>query len=433
MSSSGLETNCLRLMLPEATSPCKKPIQGIVLKRMNKKKIYLDYASTTPVDQRVFAAMRPFFFGKFGNPMSIHSFGREASEAVEKARRKAAVFFGCEAEEIIFTSGATESNNFALKGAAIAFSGHQRKVTPHIITTQFEHSCVLNSAKKLEEQGMAEVTYLTIPPDGVIHTRDVMESLKDNTILVSIMYVNNEIGTIQPIKETGQALTKLNPERENRGLPRVLFHTDAVQAVNYLDCRVATLGVDLLTASAHKIYGPKGVGCLFIRKNTPIKRIQDGGGHEFGLRAGTLNVPAIVGFGAALEIAEKERMKNFNQSLKLRNYLLKKIKKEITGVKLNGSEIKRIPNNLNLNIKDVEGEGLLLGLDLLGAAVSTGSACSSGDLRPSHVLTALGISEEESHGSLRITLGKYTTKQDIDYFASALKEIVGRLRKIAGK
>jgi len=398
-----------------------------------KKRVYLDYASTTPVDQRVFAAMRPYFSGKFGNPMSIHSFGRVASDAVEKTRRMTADFFGCDASEIIFTSGATESNNLALKGTAIAFGGHRRKVTPHIITTQFEHSCVLNSAKKLEQQGMAEVTYVAIPPDGVIRAQGIVAAVKDNTILVSVMYVNNEIGTIQPIKEIGKALSKLNLEREKRGLPRVLFHTDAVQAVNYLDCRVATLGVDLLTASAHKIYGPKGVGCLFIRKNTPIKRIQDGGGHEFGLRAGTLNVPTIVGFGAALEIAEKERMKNFNQSLKLRNYIWKKIKKEITGVKLNGSETKRIPNNLNLNIKDAEGEGLLLGLDLHGAAVSTGSACSSGDLRPSHVLTALGISEEESHGSLRITLGKYTTKQDIDHFFIALKETVARLRKIAGK
>ena len=398
---------------------------------MAKRKIYLDYASTTPVDPRVFTAMKPFFSQKFGNPSSLHSFGREASEAVEKARAQAADFFGCEPVEIVFTSGATESNNFALKGAMIALISHfsKKKTKPHIITTQFEHSCVLASCKKLEEQGMAEVTYLPVGKEGVISVSDVKKNIKPNTALVTIMYANNEIGTIQPIKEIGKLLIKENKKRETK----ILFHTDAVQAVNYLDCRVNDLGVDLLTASAHKIYGPKGVGLLFIRKGTALKRIQDGGGHEMGRRAGTLNLPGIAGLGSALEIAEKERVRHGKIVEKLQSYLIARVLKEIKGSHLNGSKMKRIPNNANFIFRDVEGEGMLLGLDMEGIAVSTGSACSSDDLRPSHVLLAIGLDEEDSHGSLRVTLGKYTTKQEADIFIDTLKEVIARLRKIAGK
>ncbi|MFH0929950.1 MAG: cysteine desulfurase family protein [Candidatus Moraniibacteriota bacterium] len=398
---------------------------------MAKRKIYLDYASTTPVDPRVFAAMKPFFSQKFGNPSSLHSFGREATEAVKKARKQAADFFGCEPGEIVFTSGATESNNLALKGAIIALISHfsEKKIKPHIVTTAFEHSCVLASCKKLKEQGMAEVAYLPIGKKGVVNMNDVKKSIQKNTALVSIMYANNEIGTIQPIKEIGKLIAKENRNRETK----ILFHTDAVQAVNYLDCHVNNLGMDLLTASAHKIYGPKGVGLLFIRKNTPLKRIQDGGDHEAGWRAGTLNVPGIVGFGAALELAEYERARNHKIVEKLQDHMIVRVLKEIKGARLNGSKIKRIPNNANFIIKDVEGEGMLLGLDLAGIAVSTGSACSSNDLRPSHVLLAIGLGEEESHGSLRVTLGKYTTKQEVDLFVDTLKAVAARLRKIAGK
>ena len=398
---------------------------------MAKRKIYLDYASTTPVDPRVFAVMKPYFSQKFGNPSSLHSFGQEASEAVENSRKQAADFFGCEPGEIVFTSGATESNNFALKGAIIARVSHfsQKKVKPHVVTTAFEHSCVLNSCKKLEEQGMAEVTYLPVGKDGVIGVSELKKNIKPNTALVSIMYANNEIGTIQPVREIGKLIAKENTSRDQK----IIFHTDAVQAVNYIDCKVDSLGVDLLTASAHKIYGPKGVGLLYIRKNTPVKKIQDGGGHEFGLRAGTLNAAGIVGLGAALGLAEKERARNCKIVEKLQGYMIARVLKEIKGARLNGSKIKRIPNNANFIFKDVEGEGMLLGLDMEGIAVSTGSACSSGDLRPSHVLTAIGISEEESHGSLRVTLGKYTTKQEIDYFIEKLKEVIAKLRKIAGK
>ncbi len=398
-----------------------------------KKRVYLDYAATTPLDPRVFVAMRPYFSQKFGNSASIHSFGKEASAAVENARKQAAGFFGCETREIVFTSGATESNNFAIKGSVIAraatYTEKNNRAKLHIITTAFEHSCVLASCKKLEEQKIAEVTYLSVGRKGVIRANDVKKNIKENTALVSVMYVNNEIGTIQPIREIGKLIAMINKNRDSK----ILFHTDAVQAVNYLDCKVENLGVDLLTASAHKIYGPKGVGLLYIRKNTPIKRIQDGGSHEFGLRAGTLNVPGIVGFGKALELADRERKKNFKIVEKILDHALARILKEVKGVKLNGSKIKRIPNNINITVKDAEGEGMLLGLDLTGIAVSTGSACSAGDLRPSHVLTAIGISEEESHGSLRVTLGKYTTKQEIDFFVDKLKEVVARLRKIAGK
>jgi cysteine desulfurase len=401
---------------------------------MKKKRIYLDYAATTPLDPQVFVVMKPYFSQKFGNPASLHFFGREASEAVEKARRQTADFFGCEPGEIIFTSGATESNNLAIKGTVLAFSSQRgQKIKPHIITTQFEHHCVLETFKKLEEQGRVEASYIPVEKDGLVKANSIKKEIRENTILVSVMYVNNEIGTIQPVKEIGEIIRETNQEREKKGLPKILFHTDAVQAVNYLDCKVDNLGVDLLTASAHKIYGPKGVGCLYVRKNTPLERVQDGGGHEKGKRAGTLNVPGIVGLGAALDLVRKERKRNYKIVEKMRDYLISRLLKEIKGVKLNGSKIKRVPNNVNFNVKDVEGEGMLLELDMRGIAVSTGSACSSGDLRPSHVLTAIGISEEESHGSLRVTLGKYTTKQEIDYFLDSLKEIVARLRRIAGK
>jgi cysteine desulfurase len=402
---------------------------------MAKRKVYLDYASTTPLDPRVFSAMKPYFSEKFGNPSSLHSFGREAGEAVESARQQTAGFFGCETSEIIFTSGATESNNFAIKGSALSPAGQKngKRTKPHIITTQFEHSCVLASCKKLEEQGIADVTYLPVEKDGILNIKNFQKAIRENTALVSVMYANNEIGTIQPIKEIGRLLKSENDKRAKNNIAKIIFHTDAVQAVNFLDCKVDSLGVDLLTASAHKIYGPKGVGCLYVRKGTPLRRIQDGGGHESGLRAGTLNVPGIVGLGAAIELTGKERQKNFKMAEKMRDYLITRILKEISGVKLNGSRIKRIPNNISVTIKDVEGEGMLLGLDMKGIAVSTGSACSAGDLRPSHVLLAIGVNEEESHGSLRVSLGKYTTKQETDYFLNSLKEVVAKLRKIAGK
>lgn len=389
------------------------------------KKIYLDYAATTPVDKKVLAAMLQYFTEKFGNASSLHSFGAEASEAVENARGIAADFFGTDGkEEIIFTSGATESNNLAIKGVVKAYYAKPEngKHKPHIITTAFEHHCVLYAVKRLEKEGLIEATYVQPQKDGVIRVEDVKKAIQKNTILVSVMYVNNEIGTVQPIAQVGKILKD----------KKILFHTDATQAVNYFDCSVKKLGVDLMSMSAHKIYGPKGVGALFVKKSTSIKMIQDGGAQERGLRAGTINSTGIVGLGEALRLVKSEKLKVKSSVEKLRNYLIEKVLKEIPKTKLNGSKIKRSPNNANFSFSDVEGESLLIMLDAAGIAASTGSACSSGSLAPSHVLMSLGMKAEEAHGSLRLTLGKYTTKKEIDETVKVLKKIVSDLRKISG-
>lgn len=395
---------------------------------MAKKSIYLDYAATTPVDGAVFKVMKLYFSEKFGNPMSVHSFGRASEEAVDKARQTVADFLNCESKEVVFTSGATESNNLAIRGAVKAYQIANKK-KPHIITTKFEHHCVLTTCQELEKEGLIEATYLSVNKDGVVKVADVQKVLKLNTILVSVMYVNNEIGTVQPIAEIGKLIRKVRNEISGSSYP--LFHTDATQAVNYFDCDVQKLGVDLLSLSAHKIYGPKGVGALYVKKDTPLKHVQSGGDQERRMRAGTHNVPGIVGLGAAIaEIARNKKQET--NILKLRNYLIKKVLKEIPKSHLNGSAEKRSPNNANFRFDDVEGEGLILSLDMEGIAASTGSACSSGSLDPSHVLLALGLRHEQAHGSLRLTLGKHTTKQEIDYTVSKMKEVIKRLRKISG-
>ncbi|TSD00828.1 MAG: cysteine desulfurase [Parcubacteria group bacterium Athens0714_25] len=378
----------------------------------NNKRIYLDYAATTPVDENVLKEMMPYFFEKFGNAMSVHSFGQEAQQAIDTARERVAKFFNCSSSEIIFTSGATESNNLTVKGVVKSFHSISRKKgeIPHIITTVFEHHCVLDACHAM---------------DGIVKIADVKKAIKPNTILISVMYVNNEIGTVQPIEEIGKMIKLQNAERKNR----ILFHTDATQGVNYFDCNVENLGADLLSFSAHKIYGPKGVGVLYVRRGTPIRRIQDGGDQEYKLRAGTHNVVGIVGLGKAITlINEKDKKK----VLQLRDYLIEKVLREIPAAYLNGSKEKRSPNNANFRFDNVEGEGLILSLDLEGIAASTGSACSSGALEPSHVLLALGLRHEQAHGSLRITIGKYTTKAELDRTVKVLKETVARLRKISG-
>ncbi len=390
----------------------------------NTKKIYLDYAATTPTDKEVLKAMLPYFNVEFGNASSLHSFGRNAMDAITEARKKTADFFGAKEEEIIFTSGATESNNLAIKGVLQAY-----KKIPHIITTAFEHSCVLKTCQKLEKEGSAEVTYLPVYSDGIIKIKDIQNAIKENTLLVSIMYVNNEIGTVQPIAEIGKLLKNINKKREQK----IIFHTDATQAVAYFDCNVEKLGVDLLSMSAHKIYGPKGVGILYVKKETKITRIQDGGEQEFSLRAGTLNTTGIIGLVKALEILKKTKNKNAKKIKELRDYLIKKIIKEIPDARLNGSQIKRSPNNANFSFSGVEGESLLLYLDMEGIACSTGSACSSGSLDPSHVLLAIGLKPEQAHGSLRVSMGKYTTKKEIIIFITKLKNILQKLRKVSGK
>lgn len=396
-------------------------------------KIYLDYAATTPVDPAVLKAMLPYFSKNYGNSMSVHSFGQEALEAVDAAREKVADFLECSPSEIIFTFGATESNNLVVKGSLKAYYSASKKTKPHIITTKLEHHCVLDACKMAEKDGIAEITYISPNKDGIISTEDVKKAIKPNTILVSVMYVNNEIGTVQPIAEIGKMLKKINIERLEKKLPPVIFHTDATQAINYFNCNVDEIGVDLLSMSAHKIYGPKGVGMLYIRKGTPIKRIQDGGDQEYKMRAGTLNVPGIIGLGAAVSMIDNQETKNkVKEIAKLRDYLIKRVLKEIPASYLNGSKEKRSPNNANFRFDNVEGEGLILSLDLDGIAASTGSACSSGALEPSHVLLSLGLKHEQAHGSLRITLGKYTTKKEIDILITKLKEIVKRLRSISG-
>ena len=408
--------------------------------RSTRRKIYLDYAATTPVDKRVFEAMKPFFSEEFGNSSSAHSFGRGAREAVEQARQQVADFFGCDANEIIFTSCATESNNLAIKGLILKIlntlqNKGLKDVVPHIITSAIEHHCVLDTCQALERDGLAEVTYLPVNSDGVVASESVRKAIKANTVLVSVMYANNEMGTIQPIKEISHLLAEVNSELSAKSeclSEKIYFHTDAVQAVNYFDCNVDSLMVDLVSISAHKFYGPKGVGALYIRRGTPIIRIQDGGEQEYKLRAGTLNTAGIVGLGAAIKLVVEEREVVGERIRRLRDKLIEGVLKHIPNSKLNGSREQRLPNNANFSFSGAEGEAILLALDLEGIAVSTGSACASENLDPSHVLTALNLSPEEAHSSVRFTLGKYTTEEEIDRVLEVLPSIIERLRKISG-
>lgn len=397
------------------------------------KRIYLDYAATTPVDKKVLAAMLPYFSEKFGNAMSVHHFGQEALNAVDQARAQVAKFFNSAPSEIIFTSGATESNNLTVKGVLKSYYSkpENAKVKPHIITTAFEHHCVLYACRSVEKGGLAEVTYVMPGKDGLIKVKDIEAAIQPNTILVSVMYVNNEIGTVQPIEKIGKVIAKKNADKKE-GEYKIIFHTDATQAINYFDCDVKKLGVDLLSMSAHKIYGPKGVGMLYVKKGTAIKHIQEGGDQEYKLRAGTHNVPGIIGLGKAIDLLAKNKIEETRKIEVLRDHLISRVLQEIPRVKLNGSKKYRSPNNVNFSFRDVEGEGLLLSLDMEGVAGSTGSACSSGALSPSHVLLSIGLKPEDAHGSLRLTLGKNTTQKELDAAVERLKQIVARLRNISG-
>jgi len=390
------------------------------------KKIYLDYAATTPADKEVVEEMMPYFSDKFGNPSSIHTFGQEALEAVDKARAQIAEFLHCSPREIIFTSGATESNNMAIKGTLKASQAKD----PHIITSSVEHHCVLNSCEVLKKEGV-DVTFLKVDKDALVDPENLRKTIKKDTILVSIMYANNEVGTIEPIFEIGKILKEVNNDREKKHLPKVYFHVDAVQAANYLDCNVDSLGVDYLSLSGHKIYGPKGIGILYIRRGTRIRSIQQGGEQEYNLRAGTHNVPGIVGFGKAVALIPKHR-ERMPEIKALRDRLISGIENSIPNAKLNGSREKRLPHNANFSFKGVEGESLLMMLDQEGIAVSTGSACSSASLEPSHVLMAMGIPPEIAHASIRFTLGKDTTKKEIEFVLKVLPEKIKRLREISG-
>lgn len=391
----------------------------------NKKIIYFDYAATTPIDSRVLKEMSFYLREGYGNSSSIYWLGQQAQEACDKARQKVGDFLNCSPSEIIFTGSATEANNLAIFGTVRAWQKKGKK--PHLITTQIEHHAVLEPCKILEKEGI-EVSYLPVDKEGLVKVSDIEKAIKQNTILVSIIYANNEIGTIQPIAEIGKFIKKSNIQYPKS---KIYFHTDAVQAVNYLICDVQKLGVDLFTLSGHKIYGPKGVGALYVRKGTEILPIIYGGGQEEGIRSGTENVAGIVGLGAAIKQIKNQKLKIKNLK-KLRNKLIDGILKNILDVKLNGSLEPRLPNNANFTIRGAEGESMVIALDGEGIAASTGSACSSRSLEPSHVLLALGLNQEEAHCSLRLTLGGYTTEKEIDKVLEVLPKVVGRLRKISG-
>ena len=380
------------------------------------KRIYLDYAATTPTAPEVVEAMLPYFTDRFGNPSSIHSFGQEGKAAIEEAREKIANLIGAKQEEIIFTSGGTESNNSALKGVAYA---NQHKGN-HIITTPLEHHAIIEPCNFLEKSGF-KVTYLPVDKDGLLNPEEVKKAITTKTILISAMHANNEIGTIEPIAEIG----RIARERD------IYFHTDAVQTFGHLSINVDELNVNLLSISAHKLCGPKGVGALYVRKGTRMVSFMHGGEQERRRRASTENVPAIVGFGKAVEIAEEKMEEEAKELTILRDKLIKGIFEKIDHVCLNGHPTKRLPNNINVSIEFVEGESMLLNLDMEGIAASTGSACSSSSLEPSHVLLSLGLSPELAHGSLRFTLGRYTKEEEIDYVLEILPKIVDKLRSMS--
>ena len=380
------------------------------------KKVYLDYASTTPIDAEVMKAMEPYFSEKYGNPGAMHSFGQEAQAAVDESRQTIADFFGCAFEEIVFTGSATESNNIAIRGVVKHSRQNVRSRTLHIVTSVIEHKSVLETCKDLEKEGV-EVTYLPVTKDGFVRPEDVEAAIKENTVLVSIMYVSNEIGTIQPIAEIAKVIK--GP----------IFHTDAVQALNYLDCNVENLGVDLLTFSGQKIYGPKGVGGLYIKKGVEVAPFITGGGQERGIRAGTENVPYIVGFAKAIEIAADMREKEGARVEKLRDYFVDEVLAKVSNAVLNGSRENRIANNANFLFPGVPANNLLIALDQAGIAASSGSTCTIKTVTPSEVLLALGRSQEEAKQSIRFTLGRGTTKKDIDYTVSVLERIVSRTKE----
>ncbi len=380
------------------------------------KQVYLDYAATTPVDPQVLKTMMPYLKDKFGNSVSLYKLGQESKKALEKTRLIISKAINAKnKEEIIFTSSATESNNLALKGIAFA---NQKK--SHIIISAIEHDCVLNSTSWLQKQGF-QITQIKPDKYGLINPKDIEKAIKKNTILISIIHGNNEIGTIQPIGQIGNICEK----------KKIYFHTDAVQTFGKIPIDVQKMKIDLLTASSHKIYGPKGAGLLYIKKGTKIDPLLHGGNQEFGLRSSTVNVPAIIGFGKATEICLKKMKSESKRLTQLRNYLIQGILKKIPQAHLNGHPVKRLPNNANFWFAFIEGESIVTSLDQYDIAASTGSACSSEKLEPSHTLLACGLLPECAHGSLRLTLGRWTTKKDIDYVLNTLPKIIKNLRKIS--
>lgn len=377
------------------------------------RKVYLDHNATTPTHPEVVKAILPYYKEVFGNASSFHQFGQQARKAIDEAREKIANFIGANPKEIVFTSGGTEANNLALKGVAYA----NEKKGKHIITSSMEHHAVLNPCKYLEKKGF-KVTYLPVDKYGLVDPEEVRRAITEETILISIIHANNEVGTIEPVAEIGKIAKETG----------IYFYTDAVQTVGKIPVNVNELNIDLLSLSGHKIYGPKGIGVLYIRKGTRIEPLIQGGHHEKNRRAGTENVPAIVGLSKAIEIAKATMEKESMRLTNLRNRLCSGIGEKIDYVRLNGHPGKRLPNTLNMSFEFVEGESMILSLDLKGIAVSTGSACTSGSLEPSHVLKAMRVDPAVAQGSIRFSLGKDNTEEDIDYVLEVLPEIVERLR-----
>ncbi|MFC1866285.1 cysteine desulfurase NifS [Chloroflexota bacterium] len=380
------------------------------------KRIYLDYAATTPIHPEVVKVMLSYLNEVFGNPSSIHSCGLEAKRVIEDARSKVAAFIGAHSEEIVFTSGGTESDNLAIKG--IAMDNESRG--NHIITTAVEHHAVIEVCRFLEKRGF-KVTYLPVDGYGLVDPDELKKAITRKTILVSVMQANNEMGTVEPIAEIGKITREAG----------IYFHTDAVQSVGHIPVDVDTLGVDLLSMSAHKLYGPKGIGGLFIRKGTKLTPTQHGGSQENNLRPGTENTASIAGFAKAVELAEKEMAFEAQSLTPLRDRLITGILERIDHTRLNGHPVSRLPNNVNVSIDYIEGEAVLLNLDLEGICASTGSACSSSDAEPSHTLLAMGLPHEQAYGSLRLTLGKWTTEPEIDHVLVVLEKVVAKLRAMS--
>lgn len=380
------------------------------------KLIYLDHAATTATRPEVVDEMLPYFTEKFGNPSSVYKFSSQNKEAINKARKIIADSLNTDAANIYFTAGGSESDNWALKETARTYADKGR----HIITTKIEHHAILHTGQFLEKEGY-DVTYINVDENGVVKMDELKAAIRPDTILISIMFANNEIGTVQPVKEIGE-LAKAHG---------ILFHTDAVQAYGQIPIDVEDMNIDMLSASGHKLNGPKGIGFLYIRKGIKIKNLVHGGGQERARRAGTENVPGIVGFGKAVEIAMTTMNDRIRQETELRDYLIDRVLAEIPYTRLNGHRTKRLPNNANFSFQFIEGESLLIMLDMAGVCASSGSACTSGSLDPSHVLLAIGLPHEIAHGSLRLTLGDENTKGEMDYVINNLKKIVEKLRSMS--
>ena len=380
------------------------------------RKVYLDYSATTPVKDEVLQEMIPYFTQNFGNPSSLYTLGLEAKAALDKAREQVAGLINADAKEVFFTGCGSEADNWALTGVANALKDKGN----HIITTKIEHHAMLHTCEFLEKNGY-EVTYLDVEADGTVRPETLEAAITDKTILISVMFVNNEVGTIEPIKELA-AIAKKH---------KILFHTDAVQALANVPIDVKDLGIDFMSMSAHKVYGPKGVGAMFMRKGLRLPSFIHGGAQEMGRRAGTENLAGIVGFGKAAEMARENLENHIKHCSELRNYLVERVTSEIPDTFVNGSMEHRHPGNANITFKYIEGESILLLLDYKGISVSTGSACSSKSLKPSHVLEALGVPVEMIHGTVRFTVGDFTTKEDIDYVVDSLKEVVEKLRQLS--